>query len=144
MAPYCSFHRSIVALCFSAMVALITISDLSLIRQIHLTIMHICGGCFNFPDEVILDICFYMSLVSEVRFVSFLRPCTIFASSGLSVLASRDIALGMTWIRCYKSSILDDAFLYIISFGLELINELFPNEFKHTVFFQSFAKQPYR
>src|SRR5512137_3205233 len=80
MPPCCFFHRCIVALCFSAMVALITISDLSLIRQIHLAVMHICGGCFNFPDEVVLDICFYMPLVSEVGFVSFLRPCTILAS----------------------------------------------------------------
>src|SRR5512139_3781026 len=144
MPPYCSFHRCIVALCFSAMVAFITISDLSLIRQIHLAIMHICGSCLNFPDKIVLYISFYMPLVSEVGFVSFLRPCTILASSGLSFPTSRDIALGMTWIGCYKSSILDDAFLYIISFGLELINELLPNEFKHTVFFQSFAKQPYR
>src|SRR5512136_2508359 len=62
----CSFHRCIVALCFSAMVALITISDLSFIRQIHLAVMHICCSCLNFPDEVVLDICFYMALVSEV------------------------------------------------------------------------------
>jgi len=97
------------------MVALITISDLSLIRQIHLAVMHICGCCLNFPDEVVLDICFYMSLVSEIIFGSFLRPCTILTSSGLSFLSSRDIALGMTWIRCYESSILDDSFLYLIS-----------------------------
>src|SRR5512137_159113 len=144
MPSRCSFHRCIVAPCFSAMVALITISDLSLIRQIHLAIMHICGSCLNFPDEVVFDICFYMSLISKVRFVSFLRPCTILASSGLSFPASWDFALGMTWIRCYKSSILDDAFLYIISFGLELINKLLPDRFKHTVFIQSFVKQPYR
>jgi hypothetical protein len=81
-----------------------------------------------------------MSFVSEMRFVSFLRPCTILTSSGLSFPASWDIALGITWIRCYECSILDDAFLYIISVGLELINELRLDEFKHTVFFQSFVK----
>jgi hypothetical protein len=86
------------------MVALITISDLSLIRQIHLAVMHICGGCLNLPDEVVLDICFYMSLVSEIRFVSFLRPCTILTSSGLSISSSRYIALGMTWIGCLINS----------------------------------------
>ena len=118
MPSCCSFHRCIVALCFSAMVAPITISDLSFVRQIHLAIMHICDGCLNFPDEVVLYICFYMSLVSEMGFVSFLRPCTILASSGLSFPTSRDIALGMTWIRCYKSSILDDAFLYIYPLAL--------------------------
>src|SRR5271157_652201 len=105
--------------------------------------MGIGDRCLNLPDEVVLGVSFNMSLVAEIRFVSLLRPFTILASSGLGFFSSRDVALGMTGVRCYESGILDDSLLHLISFSSELIQELFPDGFVLAGFYQSLAKQPH-
>jgi len=70
------------------MIALVTISDLALIRQINLAVMDNSHGCFNFPYEVVLGIRFDMSFVSELGFAFLLRPLTIPASSCLGYRSS--------------------------------------------------------